>query len=317
MKKFLALLCVSIFLFSGVAAADTFPSREIKMIIPFSAGGATDIMARKLQPIMMDKFGVNLVVLNKEGGNSAVGLTELITAPADGYTVAIASSTILILMGQGQVKWGIEKFTNISLLSEEPMLLLVKNDAPWKTLDEFMNYVKENPGKIRAGTAAGKSVNHAMAISAGRSIDSEITHVPFKGASLALPALMGGHVECCVLKPSDSMAQIRAGEVRPLGIFRNSRIDPLPDVPTFEEKGYDVFPYGPVDQISFIVAPAGISEEVRGKLTDMFKEAVLSTQFQEYGKSAGFVSQPVTGKEFDDYLAKLSSALKEVAEKIF
>lgn len=227
MKKYFASLAIVLFLFAGIAGAETFPSREIKLVVPFSAGGATDIMARKLQPIMMEKFGVNLVILNKAGGNSAVGITEVITSAPDGYTVGMASSTVLILMGQGQVKWGLEKFTNIALLSEDPMLLLVKNDAPWKTLEEFMNYVKANPGKVRAGTAAGKSVNHAMAISAGRSVGSEITHVPFKGASLALPALMGGHVECCVLKPSDSMVQIRAGEVRPLGIFRDKRIDPF------------------------------------------------------------------------------------------
>lgn len=297
--------------------AASFPSREIKIIVPWAPGGGTDIMARKLQPILKEKLGVNSVVINKEGGNSAIGLTELITAKPDGYTVGIASSTILSLMGQGQIKWGVDKFTNITLLSEDPMLLLVKADSKWKDLDDFMADVKKNPAQITIGTSGSRNVNHAMAVIAAQCVGSEIRQVPFKGGAPTIAAVMGGHIDACVLKPSETVSQINAGELRALGTFRKERLAVLKDVPTFNEKGYNVFPYGPVEQVSFIAAPAGLKKEVRDKLSQIFREVIASEEFQEFSKTAGFVANPVTGQELDDYISDLSKALATVSQKVF
>lgn len=293
------------------------PRKEITIIIPWSPGGATDVMARKLQPIIKRKFGVNTVVLNKEGGNSAVGLTELITSPPDGYTVAIASSTILSLMGQKQIPWGIDRFTNICLVSEDPLLLAVSRDAKWKSLDEFLSDVKANPGKITVGTSGSRNVNHALAVLAAQSVGSSIRQVPFDGGSRVVAAVLGGHVDALVLKPAETINQIQSGDLRPLGVFRRERLTLLPDVPTFQELGYDIFPYGPVEQISFLVAPAGLSEDVKTKLVDIFRGALLDEEFQEFSKQIGFVCNPICGDDLDKYIKDLTSALAEVAQNIF
>ena len=301
----------------SITYAASFPSREIKIIVPWSPGGGTDIMIRQLQPILKSKYGVNTVIVNKEGGNSAVGLTELITAKPDGYTVAIASSTILGLMGQKQIKWGIDKFTNIALLSEDPMLLLVKGNSKWRDLNDFMADVQKNPGKITFGTSGSRNVNHAMGILAGESVKSELRHVPFNGGAPTIAAVMGGHIDACVLKPSETVSQVKSGELRALGVFRSTRLAALPNVPTFKEKGYEVYPYGPVDQVSFFVAPAGIKKSVRDELTRIFSGVAKTPEFQEFAAKAGFVSEPITGKELDNYVKGLTGALTTVSEKVF
>jgi tripartite-type tricarboxylate transporter receptor subunit TctC len=316
-KLAIGMVLILSLLSSAVVFGAWEPRREITVIVPWSPGGATDIMARKLQPIIKKKFGVNTIILNKEGGSSAVGLTELITARPDGYTVALASSTILSLMAQNQISWRSDKFTNICLISEDPMLLGVKKDAKWKNLNEFLADVKARPGEITIGTAASRNVNHADAVLAAQSVDSSIRQVPFNGASKAIAAVLGGHIDALVLKPSETINQIKGGELRALGIYRKKRMDMLPDVPTFQELGYNVFSYGPVDQISFLVAPAGIKKDVKDKLVKIFSGAALNEEFQKFSKQSGFVSNPIHGKKFDKYIANLTSALAKVTRNIF
>jgi tripartite-type tricarboxylate transporter receptor subunit TctC len=313
----IAVVLVLVLLMSTTVFGAWVPRKEITVIIPWSPGGATDIMARKLQPIIKRNFGIDTIILNKEGGNSAVGLAELIASRPDGYTVALASSTILSLIGQNQISWGTDKFTNICLISEDPVLLAVNKNAKWQNLDEFLADVKANPGKITIGTSGSRNVTHADAVLAAQSVSSSITHVPFDGGSKVIAAVLGGHIDALVLKPSETINHIKAGELRALGIFRTERLDSLPDIPTFHELGYDVFKYGPVVQISYMVAPAGLDNEIKDKLAEIFSRAALSDDFQEFSKQAGFVCNPVHGSEFDEYVDNLASALAKVARDIF
>lgn len=316
-KVVLLMILCTVLLSSTVVFAAWQPRREITIIIPWSPGGATDIMARKLQPIIKREFGINTVVVNKAGGNSAVGLTELITSRPDGYTVGLASSTILSLMAQNQLSWGTDRFTNICLVSEDPMLLAVSKDAKWNDLHAFLADVKAKPSTITIGTAGSRNVNHADAVLAAQSVGSAIRHVPFDGASRAIAAVLGGHIDAVVLKPSETISQIRSGELKALGVFREERLASLPDVPTFEEMGYDVFPYGPVAQISYLVAPAGLNKEVKDKLAEIFRGAMLDEEFQNFAAESGFVSNPIYGDDLDEYIENLSSALAEVARKVY
>lgn len=302
---------------AGAAQAAAFPAREIRLVVPWGPGGATDIMARQLQPIFKERFGATLVVINVPGGNSAVGMTEVITARPDGYTVGIASSTILSLIAQGQVGWGVDRLTNLVLVSEDPLLLLVRASAPWKDLRSFMEHVKQHPGEVRIGTSGSRNVNHGLAVLAAQAVGSTIRQVPFDSGAVTVAALMGGHIDAAVLKPNETMSQLRSGDVRALGVFRSQRLSVLPDVPTFAELGYDVFARGKVAQISFVVAPAGIPADVRERLIQMFDEAVQSPQFQAFAAQQGFVAPSVTGAELDAYVADLMKGLRALAQTAF
>lgn len=316
-KLVVLLVLCTVLLSSTVIFAAWQPRREITIIVPWSPGGASDIMTRKLQPIIKREFGINTVVVNKEGGNSAVGLTELITSRPDGYTLGLASSTILSLIAQNQISWGTDRFTNICLVSEDPMLLAVNKSAKWNDLHAFLADVKAKPETITIGTAGSRNVNHADAVLAARSVGGTIRHVPFDGASRAIAAVLGGHIDAVVLKPSETISQIRSGELKALGVFREERLASLPEVPTFAELGYDVFPYGPIAQVSYLVAPAGLNQEIRDKLTEIFTKALLDEEFQNFAAESGFVCNPIYGAELDEYIANLTSALGEVARKVY
>lgn len=313
---FLALMAATSF-GSPLTSAANFPTKEIKLIVPWGPGGATDLMARAMQPIFKQKFGVTLVVINKPGGGSAVGLTELITSKPDGYTLGIASSSILSLMALDEVKWETDRFTNIALVSEDPLLLLVKAGGQFKTLDDFMRYVKANPGKVTVGTSGSRNVNHALAVLAAEIVGSEIRQVPFDSGSKTMAALLGGHIDAAVLKPSETMTQINSGEALALGVFRDKRLSVLPNVPTFKEAGYDVFEAGRIAQVSYIVAPAGLPKDIREKLSEMFREVLSSKEFQDFAAANGFIAEPMTGSELDTMLSNLYKALKQVATKVF
>lgn len=308
---------VAMSLGSPLTSAASFPTKEIKLIVPWGPGGATDLMARAMQPIFKEKFGATLVVINKPGGGSAVGLAELITSKPDGYTLGVASSSILALMALDEVKWGTDKFSNIALVSEDPLLLLVKAGGQFKSIDDFMKYVKANPGKVTVGTSGSRNVNHALAVLAADIVGSEIRQVPFDSGSKTMAALLGGHIDAAVLKPSETMAQINSGEALALGVFRDKRLSVLPNVPTFKEAGYDVFKAGRIAQVSYIVAPAGVPKDVQEKLAGMFREVLGSKEFQEFAAANGFVAEPMTGSELDSMLSDLYKALKQVAVKVF
>lgn len=308
-------LCLTVSMFGMVAAKD-FPSREIKVIVPWSPGGSTDIMARKMQPLFK-KIGFDIVVVDKPGAGSAVGLTEVISSKPDGYTVGLASSTILSLIGQGQIEWGIDKFENVALISEDPYLLVTSMDAKWKDIDEFMADIKANPGSITIGTPGSKNVPHAIAKLTAMAAGGEIIQVPFKGGAKIIANIMGGHVMAGALKPSETMHYFKDKTLRPLVINRDSRLDVLPDTPTYKEKGYDILIYGPVNQVTFAMVPAGVKPEVKAKLAEMFKKVCMSEEFQSLAKTTGFVAEPVTGKELDTFITDLSGSLAQVAKKLF
>ena len=163
LHKLVLLVLCTVLLSSTVIFAAWQPRREITIIVPWSPGGASDIMTRKLQPIIKREFGINTVVVNKEGGNSAVGLTELITSRPDGYTLGLASSTILSLIAQNQISWGTDRFTNICLVSEDPMLLAVNKSAKWNDLHAFLADVKRT-GNDYHWYSGEQETNHADAV---------------------------------------------------------------------------------------------------------------------------------------------------------
>lgn len=317
-RIFLCLVLVLAMLVVGtpVLSSSTFPTREIRLIVPWSPGGSTDILARGMQPIFKEKFGANLVILNRPGGGSAVGLTEVMTSKPDGYTLGLASTSIMFLMARGEVTWTMDRLCNIALVSEEPIMLLAKSGGRFKTLADFMDYVAKNPGKVTVGTPGRGLLNDMFAVLAARSVGSEVRIVPFEAGSNTVAALMGGHVDAAALKPSETISQIKAGEICALGVFGTERARVLPSVPTFAESGYDILKGSVLAQVGFVVGPAGIPKDIQEKLAYMFREAVESAEFQRLGESVGFVPKSLTGPELDSLVSRLYASVSKLAREI-
>ncbi|CAO1669603.1 ABC transporter substrate-binding protein [Halomonas sp. NYA30] len=294
----------------------SYPEREVRWVIPWNAGGSNDIMARKLQPILEEE-GINTVIENIPGGTGAVGMGEVATARPDGYTIGNGTSSTLSIIAQDKAPLKNEQFTHIIRLSVDPLILVVPGESEHDTLEKFVQHMKDNPGSVTIGTPGTSNLNHIFAAMTARAADTEYRHVPQSGGSRVIRDLLGEHVEAGVLKPSETMAQIESGSLIPIGVFANERIDSLPDVPTFEEMGFDVFPYGPVVQMAYIEGPANLDPAVRDKLTAAFESALSSDEFTQFAADNGFEISPISGEELEQEIAEVSAAIQQVAGQIF
>lgn len=302
---------------SAPAKKPDFPTKEITLIVPFTAGGATDIMARQLQPIFKKELNANLVVKNVEGGGSAVGITEAINAKPDGYTVGLATSSFIALAAQGRIPLGVDKATNISFLSEDPLILVVKADGKYADVASFIKAAKEAPGKISIAQAGTNNANHAFAILLGKAAGVELRNMPFNGASRVVTEIIGGHIDSGVMKPGDCLSQLKSGKVKAIGTFTRQRVKTLPDVPTFAELKYDVFPYGDINMITYIMAPKGVDKATREKLAQMFKTAISSPEFQKIANDSNFMTNPISGDELDKKITAVYDGFKATSQSIF
>ncbi len=322
MKKVLcmmiALLMVTLPLF-GMAETD-FPKKEITIIVPFSAGGATDLMARQLQPVFKDKLNVDIVVQDVPGGGSVTGITQAMTSKPDGYTIALVTSSYIALAAQDQVPLPLDSFTNITSLSEDPLCIVVKSTAAggkYATIQDLMDDMKARPGEVVVAQAGNNNANQACVGVWAEEAELELNDVPYDGASRVVTEIIGGHIEAGCMKPADCLSQVQAGEISILAFFTRERVSLYPDVPTFAELGYDIFKYGDIAMVTFLAAPQGTDPEVKAKLSEMFYTVLSSEEWQAVAAERSFVTNPINGEELDAYINSVYEGLKVAAEKIF
>ncbi|GAC1331826.1 MAG: tripartite tricarboxylate transporter substrate binding protein [Beijerinckiaceae bacterium] len=307
----------------GLAASGTwagaqslFPARDITFIVPWNAGGSNDILARSLQPLLKEQ-GVNIIIENQVGATGSIGLRRVATSTPDGYTLGMGTSSTLAYMAQGKTPLKSAQFSHIARVSTDPLILLVPESSPHKTLEDFLAYMKTKPGTVSIGTPGNFNLNHIFASMTARAAGVEYVEVPYTGGSKVITDLAGGQIQAGVLKPSESIGQITAHLVRPLGVFANERLELLPEVPTFKEKGYDVFPFGPVVQMAYIVAPAAIPPAIRDQLIAIFKKAIQDPRFKEIAQKNSFLVDDLTGDALTAEVSKVEASIKVVAEKVF
>ncbi|HEY1228855.1 MAG TPA: tripartite tricarboxylate transporter substrate binding protein [Ramlibacter sp.] len=301
----------------AAAAAEPFPNKEIRLVVPWNAGGSNDIAARQLSAILAED-GIRLIVDNVPGATGSIGMAKVAAAEPDGYTVGMGTSSTLALIAQGLTPLKNEQFAPIARVTLDPLVLLVPVGASYgKDLETFLDHVKKNPGKVSIGTPGNNNLNHIFAVMTGRSAGTEIIAVPYTGGSKVITDLAGKQIQAAVLKPSESKGQIDAGLVKPIAVFANERLKNLPNVPTFKEKGYDVFPYGPLVQMAYIVAPAATPAPVREKLTQIFRKAIQSAKFRNPTEASGALVDDVTGAALEREINNVQKSLNEVGKKVF
>jgi tripartite-type tricarboxylate transporter receptor subunit TctC len=315
LKKLLSAAILASFSACAVAAGAGYPEKEIKFIVPWSPGGSNDVAARALQKIVLDD-GFRVIVDNVPGATGTIGLTRLANAAPDGYTIGIGTTSTLTLAAQGLTTLRPDQFTHIARVSVDPLLLLVPNNGP-ATLDAFLDTMKKNPGKVSIGTPGNNNINHIFAAMTARAAGVDFINAPYPGGAKVISDLAGNHIQAAVLKPSESKGQIDAGLVKPIAVFAESRVPFYPNVPTFKEKGYDVYPYGQVTQMAYIVAPAGLPAPIRDRLTTAFRKAIQSERFKSFASENGFYVDDLTGTKLDTEVVNMQKNLTTVAAKVF
>ena len=293
-----------------------FPQRDITFIVPWNAGGSNDVAARALDPILRE-HGIKIVIENVVGATGVIGMRRVASAAPDGYTLGMGTSSTLALMAQGKAPLSNAQFTHIARVSTDPLMLLVSTKAEQKSLDDFIKYMKGNPDKVTIGTPGNYNLNHIFASMTARAAGVNFVNVPYTGGSKVVADLLGQHVDSGVLKPSETLGQIQEGLLKPIGIFANERLEMFPDVPTFKEKGYDVFPYGPVVQMAYVVGPANLPDDVRTKLITAFRAAIQDPRFKEFAKKNVFLVDDMTGDALTKEVDNVAAALGTVASQVF
>jgi tripartite-type tricarboxylate transporter receptor subunit TctC len=298
-------------------AQSNFPQKDITFIVPWNAGGSNDVAARALDPILRE-HGIKIVIENVVGATGVIGMKRVASSTPDGYTIGMGTSSTLALIAQNKAN-GLtnSNFTHVARVSADPLMLLVPSTGTIKTLPDYIANMKAKPGKVTIGTPGNYNLNHIFASMTARAAGVDYVNVPYTGGSKVVADLIGQHVDSGVLKPSETLGQIQDNLLKPIGIFANERLEMFPDVPTFKEKGIDVFPYGPVVQMAYVVGPANLPDDVRTKLTTAFRTAIQDPRFKEFAKKNVFLVDDVTGDALTREVDSVAAAIGKVAAQTF
>ena len=245
--------------------AQDYPNRPVKDIVPFSPGGAVDGPTRIVAQKLSERLGQQVVVENKPGAGATLGAAEVAKAPADGYTLLLASQTnaISATMYRKLPFDPIEDFAPVMLIGEEPGVLVVHPSFPAKTLDEFIAYVKDNPGKVDYASSGNGSGQHLFAAMFASMAGLKMNHVPYKGSAQATTDLLGGTVPVSIPGTAGMMGHIKAGKLRALATTGAKRAEALPEVPAIAERlpGYEAYVW------LGLLAPKGTPQPVLDRLS--------------------------------------------------
>ena len=230
---------VALALFIPLADAAEYPNKTIQIINPFPPGAVTDIVARIVAPKMSTALGQQVVVVNKAGGGGAVGIQAAKDAAPDGYTILVTPPPILLIpIVNKNSGFTMKDFAPLSLATSSPNTTVVKGDAPWKTLEEFIADAKKNAGQLNYGSAGPGTTPHFIGELEKLKTKIDLTHVPLGSESAAATAVLGGHVNIAFLTLSTTRSHIEAGTMRALAVASNRRLKDFPNVPTTVEKGF-------------------------------------------------------------------------------
>lgn len=257
-------------------AADPYPTKPITLIVPWNAGEATDVITRALCETAAKKLGQPIVIINKPGGGTSIGLTALKGEKPDGYSIGYLTGSGIMMQYLQKVPYDVNKdFTPIIRYIEfSTMGVVVKSDSPWKSMKEFVEYAKNNPGKIKYGTSIG-SPHHIVMETLGKNYGIKWTLVPFPSPSAAITALLGGHIDCAA-SSSQWKPQVSSGQFRLLCTYGKKRSVSFPDTPTLIDLGYNVYGFS----FGGLVGPKDLPQPIVDKLHNVFKEAMNDPQFK-------------------------------------
>ena len=280
-----------------VAHAQEYPARPIRVIVPFSPGGAVDGPMRMVAQGLGKRLGQSVVVENKPGAGATIGTEIVAKAPPDGYTLLLASQTnaISATLYAKLAFDPIEDFTPITLIGREPGVVVVNPAVPATTLAQFIAYVKERPGQVDFASSGNGSGQHLFAALLASKTGMKMNHIPYKGSSQAHIDIIGGQVEMMLDSISSAMSQIKAGKFRPLAVSNDKRLTELPDVPTLAEEGVQganvATWYG-------LLTTAGVPAEVTKRLSEALATAHKHPDVKARIGGLGGSTEPMTVEEF-------------------
>jgi len=299
-------------------AQPAWPSRPIRIIVPYTPGGFTDNMARIVQQGLQTRLQQTVTIDNKPGANSIIGVDALAKSPADGSTFAVviaayaANTTLYPKLPYDPRK----DLTGVSLIGVSPLLAAINNEAPFKNAQELIAYAKANPGKVSFGSSGNGSAAHLTTELFKSITRTYMVHIPYRGAVPALTDLMGGQIQLFFDAASGLIQPGKAGRVRLIGVSHDKRLPAAPDVPTFIEQGFAGFMGS---TWAGMLAPAGTPRDIVRRMSDEVTRIVRSDETRARLDTMGTFAGGGTPEEFDAFVnaetAKWAKVIKEAGVK--
>lgn len=286
-KSLFAAALSGLLLFPGLAPAQDYPTRPITMVVPFAAGGPTDVLGRVVAARMSEILGQQVVVENVGGAGGQTGSKRVADAQPDGYTFVLGT---VGTHAQGQTLYkkplynSLTDFTPVALLAEVPIALIARKDLPANNLKEFQAYAKANKDKMTFGSAGAGSATHLGCVVANTELGTDITHVPYRGTGPAMQDLQGGRIDYLCEIISTAKPQIDGGTVKAIAIMTKERSPALPNLPTVAEQG---FPNMTAYTWNAIFLPKNTPAAIVNKLADAASKAMDTPAVKERLESLG------------------------------
>lgn len=295
-------------------SAMAYPTKPLNFLIPWPAGDVTDVGSRVLTGVAEKYFGQPIVVVNKPGAGSQVGLTELAGQKPDGYTIAMVSFprfNTIVLDPERKANFSLESFTPIMSHVLDPGTIYVKADSPYKTLKDLLDNAKMNPQKIRLGGTSLFSDDHLLCLMLQEATGAEFNIIHFDGGAPQLAALMGGHIDVASDNVGFVASRVKTGELRVLAVADKERSKFIPEAPTAAELGY---PNVTSSSFRAIMGPKGMPASVLAKIQESFGKAMQDPAHVENMEKQGFAIKALMGEDLSNYLKDMHERTKPVIE---
>lgn len=305
-KRLLSILFLTASLFSF---GKEFPKKNVNLVVPFGAGGGTDAVARKLSNIAEKELGKSVIIVNKTGGAGAVGMTYGAKSKKDGYTLTMITREIISLPLMNLSPISYKDFDLVNLINMDPAIILVNKDSKYNNVKDLIEDAKANPGKVKFASTA-KPNFYALAIEIQEGI--KFNHIPYNGASEAIPSVLGNHSDITIVNPGEAIGQIKSGQLRPLGIMATERLENLPEVPTLKELGYDIVS----GTWRGLAVPKGTDPKIIESLNQAFETAAKSDEFKEFMNNSNFGIKYLNAQDFNKFIEEDTVTINKIVESL-
>jgi tripartite-type tricarboxylate transporter receptor subunit TctC len=299
---------------TGLASAQEadYPNRPVELIVPWSPGGGSDTLMRIISNNIEPYLGVPMPVINMPGVSGTIGLAELSRRDADGYTFGQVHEGLLTAFQTGLTKLNWDDFAPVAGITASPQYWTVNADSPWQTFEEFAEYAKANPGEVRVGVTLG-GIPHVHPAMIEDAAGLEFRYVGYEGTGDRIRALVGGHIDAAMGDVSSSLAFVENDDLRFLAVGSAERVPQTPDVPTFEELGYDSLQ---LVIIRGIVAPKGTPEASIDTFETALESLSENETFVESINNVGVEAQFMGTEEYTDYLKSTDATIERLSRKL-
>ena len=298
-------------------AQEDYPSRPITLVVPFPPGGVADTVARPVADAMGRYLKQSVIVENKGGAGGGIGMGQVAKSKADGYTLLMALSSIVVLPEADKILnrtplFQLDQLKPIARFTADPTVLVVNADSPWKTYAQFIAHVKSNPARVSFGSSGNYGTMHVPMEQLKAATSTYMLHVPYTGAGPAVMALLSGQIDALATGPASVLQQIKAGKLRALAHWGDSKLASLPDVPSFKELGVPAV----YSQWAGMFAPAGTPAAVVEKLRLAAKFAAQDARANQALTAAGTSFLYQDAPDFERFVKSDAQAMTSLVQRI-